>query len=70
MSAKRLMLEMAIIFPISFIAAALTTFAYTLVVHGGATVDWDGAFQLAVILAIVLPFAGVTIRARTPHETS
>lgn len=48
---------MAITIPITFVVAASVTYVYALIAHGSGIVDWDTAFELAVILGIVLPLS-------------
>jgi hypothetical protein len=62
MSAKELLVEMAIIIPLTFIVAAVVTYLYALIAHGSGVVDWEASFDLALIIGIVLPLAGIRAR--------
>ncbi len=56
MKIKEFLLEFMLIFGIVFLVSAIVTFLYTLVVHGNPTADWQTAFQMAIIFAIVIPW--------------
>ena len=57
MKVKGYFLDMAITIPITFIVAAVVTYLYSLIAHGSGAVNWDTAFQLAIIVGIVLPLS-------------
>ena len=59
MSAKDLLVDMAITIPTTFIVAAVVTYLYALIAHGSGAVDWEASFDLALIIGIVLPLAGI-----------
>ncbi len=52
---KKLLLDMAITIPVTFVVSAIVTFLYSLIAHGSGSVSWDTAFHLAIILGIMLP---------------
>ena len=55
MRAKKLALDMVITIPITFAVVAIVTYLYSLIAHGSGSVNWETAFELSVILGIVLP---------------
>ncbi len=55
MNVKKLLLDMAITIPVTFVVAAVVTFLYSLIAHGSGSVSWDTTFHLAIILGIVVP---------------
>lgn len=62
MSNKRLLADMAITMPVTFLVAVVVTYLYNLVAHGAGMVDWDAAFELALVVGIVLPLAQARTR--------
>ncbi|MCF7802346.1 MAG: hypothetical protein K9N34_10055 [Candidatus Marinimicrobia bacterium] len=58
-NARGLLLDMAITIPVTFVVAAIVTFLYSLLAHGAGSVSWDTAFQLAIIIGIVMPLTRV-----------
>jgi hypothetical protein len=60
MNARRLIVDMAMTFPLTFVVAGATTFGYSLIAHGNGVVDWETAIQLAIIFGVVLPLARMT----------
>lgn len=58
MEAKRLGIDMAITSAVAFCVAAIVTYLYSLIAHGAGAVNWETAFELAIILGIVIPLAG------------
>lgn len=68
MNARRLIQDMAITFPITLGVAAITTFGYSLIAHGSGVVNWETAFQLAFIFAIVLPLTRITAQDGSEDE--
>lgn len=61
MNVKKILLDVAITVPLTFVVAAVVSYLYSLIAHGSGSVNWETAFQMAIILGIVLPFtrAGV-----------
>ncbi len=57
MSTKKILFDFLAIFSITLVSAILSTFLYSLIVHGTGMVDWETSFRLAFILGIVLSFA-------------
>lgn len=57
MSSRQFLLDMAITVPVTFLVAVVVTYLYNLVAHGMGAVDWDAAFELALVVGIVLPLA-------------
>jgi hypothetical protein len=51
---------MLITIPVTFVVAAVVTYLYSLIAHGSGAVDWDTAFELALIIGIAMPL----VRAR------
>lgn len=47
-------LTIIVIFAISFIVSVGVKYLYTLIIHGNGVFGWQSAFQLSLILAIVL----------------
>jgi len=56
MTLRRRLAELALTVPLTFVVAALTSLVYRWVVHGLATVDWEAAVQLALVVGFLLPF--------------
>jgi hypothetical protein len=54
-STRRILGDIAITTPITFVIAAAVTYLYSLIVHGTGAVSWEMAVQLALIFGIVLP---------------
>ena len=52
---RQVLRDIAITTPITFIVTALVTYLYSMIVHEVGAVNWETAFQLAVIFGIVLP---------------
>ena len=55
MNIKRLLADFAITFVINLVVVVAVTFLWNLIIHRAGTVDWETAFQFAIILGIVLP---------------
>lgn len=66
MSAKRLLADMAITIPVTWVAAVVVTYLYSLIAHGSGAVDWEAAFELALVVGIVLP---VSLAARAGERS-
>jgi hypothetical protein len=66
MNAKKFLLDVAVTTPVTFVVAAAVTYLYSLIAHGSGVVHWETAFQLAIILGIVLPLT----RTHTGGPTS
>ena len=60
MKAKPLLKEFIIVFPITFVVAAVVSFLYSLIVHGVGVVDWGTAFRMGFILGLALPVIHAT----------
>jgi hypothetical protein len=58
MEAKRLVVDMVITSSAAFCVAAIVTYLYSLIAHGAGVVNWETAFELALVLGIVIPLAG------------
>ncbi len=67
MNARDVLLDMAITIPVTFVVAAVVTYLYTLIAHGPGSVNWETAFQLAIILGIVVPLTRARVGRRTPQ---
>ena len=52
---RELLQDIAITTPITFLVAALVTYLYSLIVHEVGAINWETAFQLALVFGIVLP---------------
>ena len=55
MNIRHTLLNIIITIPITFVVTAMVTYLYSLIAHGSGAIDWNTAFQLAIILGIVLP---------------
>ena len=55
MKGRRVLLDMAITMPVTFVVTTIVTYLYRWIAHGSGSVNWETAFQLAVILGIVVP---------------
>ncbi len=55
MSALRFLRDVLVTIVITFAVVAVVTFLYRLIVHGSGSVSWETAFELSVVLGIVLP---------------
>ena len=65
-NARQFLFDVVITIPITFVVAAAVTYVYSLIAHGAGTIDWETAFQLAIVLGIVLPLT----RSRRSEEGS
>ena len=65
MSGKQFLIDMAITMSVSFVIAAVVTYLYSLIAHGSGSIDWETAFELAIVLGIVLP---LTLSRRRQEE--
>ncbi len=45
----------AIIFAVTFVVSAITTFLYNLIAHGTGLVDWESAVRFGLVFGISLP---------------
>lgn len=52
---QQLLRDIAITMPLTFVVTAVVTFLYSLLVHEAGAVNWETAFQLALVFGIVLP---------------
>lgn len=59
MNARSFIVDMAVTALAAFVVAAAVTYGYSLVVHGDGWVNWETAFDLALILGVVLPLTRV-----------
>lgn len=57
MQASAFLRDVAVTAGVAFVVAAVVTYLYGWVAHGYAAVDWETAFDMALILGIVLPVA-------------
>lgn len=57
MISKKLIIDMALTIAIAFIVAVAASFLFNLIAHGNGNVDWDDAFELALVIGIVVPLA-------------
>lgn len=56
MNFKKYLTEFGIVFTIAFVAAAIVSFLYSLIIHGKGDFDWGISFRLGIILGIILPW--------------
>lgn len=56
MKFKTILVEFVTVFAVTFVAAVIITFLYSLIVHGAGRIDWGTAFELALILGIIFPW--------------
>ncbi|NNF59310.1 MAG: hypothetical protein HKN04_13830 [Rhodothermaceae bacterium] len=63
---RQVLRDIAITTPITFVVTAVVTYLYSLLVHEAGAVNWETAFQLALIFGIVLPLT----RARSDAPRS
>ncbi len=54
MNFKQIFFYFVTIFVLVLIISAIVTFLYSLIVHSAGKVNWETAFQLAIIFGIVL----------------
>lgn len=64
MNVGKLLVDFAITFAVTLVVAALVTLLYNLIAHGTGMIDWETAFQLAVILGIAIPLSNSRLAAR------
>jgi hypothetical protein len=67
MTLRRRLAEFALTVPLTFVVAALTSLVYRYLVHGTATVDWETAVQLALVVGFLLPFL---VREETAEQVA
>jgi len=68
MNAKTFLREMAVTMPVTFVVAAVVTYLYSLIAHGAGTVDWETAFDLAIVMGVVIPL--VLSRGNGAHDAT
>ncbi len=54
MNIKKLLLIFAGIFALAFVVLVITTYLYSLIVHGTGIIDWETSFLFAITLGVVL----------------
>ncbi len=64
MNTRHVIRDIAFTIPMAFVVAALVTYVYSLIAHGVGVVDWETAFQLGLVLGIVLPLTRRRSNAR------
>lgn len=42
------------VFVLTLLVSAITTFLYSLIVHGAGVFDWETSFRFAIIFGIIL----------------
>ena len=57
MNAKQFLIEMTTTASVTFVVAAIVTYLYSYFVHGIGIVNWETAFDMAIILGIILPLS-------------
>ena len=55
MNTRQVLRDIALTIPITFVVAAFVTYLYSLIAHGAGRIDWETAFQLGLVIGIVLP---------------
>jgi len=59
MNAKQFLIEMTTTASVTFVVAAIVTYLYSYFVHGIGIVNWETAFDMAIILGIILPLSQI-----------
>jgi len=54
MGIKKLLIIFIGIFVLALVVTAITTYLYSLIVHGTGIIDWETSIRTAIILGIVL----------------
>jgi len=54
MNLKKLLLIFVGIFALAFVVLVITTYLYSLIVHGTGIIDWETSFLFAITLGVVL----------------
>ena len=54
MNIKKLLLIFAGIFILALVVTVITTYLYSLIVHGTGIIDWETSFLSAITLGVVL----------------
>ncbi|HXF48428.1 MAG TPA: hypothetical protein VNL73_03250 [Verrucomicrobiae bacterium] len=67
MNFKKFLIDFAFTFVVVFAVTVAVTSIWNVIFHGYATPDWKTAFQLAIILGIVIPW---TKSLRQPEKTA
>ena len=62
MNMKQFLVDMAITASVGFVVAGVVTYLYSLIVHGTGSINWETAFDLAIVLGIVLPLTSFRSR--------
>ncbi len=55
MKTRNYLLQATVTACVAFVVSAAVTYFYRLIVHGQAAVNWETAFDLAIVLGVVLP---------------
>ncbi|MCK4640879.1 MAG: hypothetical protein KAU06_06050 [Candidatus Marinimicrobia bacterium] len=56
---KKIVTNFVTVFALTLVVAAITTFLYSLIVHGAGTIDWKISFRFAIIFGIILTWIAV-----------
>jgi len=56
MSLKAILTTAAVTFGLALVVSVLVSLLWSFLRHGAASADWETAFRLAIILAIVVPW--------------
>ena len=59
MKAKGFLIDSVITILITFVVAVVVTYLYSAIAHGSGAINWETAFQLAVIVGIAMPLSRV-----------
>jgi hypothetical protein len=46
--------KLLIIFVLTLVVSAITTYLYSLIAHGAGVIDWETSFRFAIIFGIML----------------
>ena len=58
MDIKKLLIVFIGIFVLALVVTAITTYLYSLIVHGTGVIDWETSIRSAITLGIVLTWIG------------
>jgi len=59
MNTRRLLLDMALTIPVTFVVVVAVMYVYSLKAHGSGAIDWGVAFALAFVTGIAVSFTRI-----------
>ena len=63
---KKIVTKFVAAFVLALVVTAITTFLYSLIVHGIGIIDWETSFRFAIIFGIILTW--ITVREKKENR--